>query len=237
MIRVTVLMFLLLGFVSGLTGCLKTRAELRGDSPSPDLERQTVAQQQAQAAAPKKAPPVTNASRFEEYDQDMRQLNGRVDEVENMVNQYNAAAEADKAARAQDKQALEQKFALYEDALKKMDQKIQDLIAEVQSLKTAPPAATATTGKGAHASTADLFGQGESAFSAKKWKEAIVSYQKFRDKNPKSKKYPEATYKIGVAFQELGMKEEARTFYEDVASKHPHTKEGKKAAFRLKTLK
>ena len=73
--------------------------------------------------------------------------------------------------------------------------------------------------------------------NSKKWKDAIVVFSKYRDQFPKGKKYADATYKIGVCFQELGMKEEAKPFLEEVVAKFPGTSEAKKASFRLKAPK
>ena len=64
-----------------LVGCLKTRADLKDDAEDQTPQVQTVAQQKAEqrANAAKPAPPPPPASRFEEYDEQMRQLNGRMD--------------------------------------------------------------------------------------------------------------------------------------------------------------
>jgi TolA-binding protein len=220
-------------------GCLKTRADLRGETEDPTPQRQTVEQQRAEAreqrSAPAvKPPPATAASRFEEYDEQMRQLNGRVDVIENMVGQYNAAAQGDKLAAGKDKEALDQRFQIFEEALKKLEAQVQSLTDEVAHLK----APSAAAGNGSAAGKArSPYDEGESLFAARKWKEAIVAFQKYRDGNPKGRKYADATYKIGVAFQELGMRDEAKAFYGEVVAKFHGSKEAKKAAFRMKSLK
>ena len=71
----------------------------------------------------------------------------------------------------------------------------------------------------------------------KKFKDAILAYQKYRDGNPKGRHYGEATFKMGVCFQEMGLKDEAKVFYEEVISKFPGSKDAKKAAVRAKQLK
>jgi TolA-binding protein len=45
-----------------------------------------------------------------------------------------------------------------------------------------------------------------------------------------------ATYKIGVCFQELGMIEEAKAFYDEVIAKYPKSNEAAKATSRLKAM-
>lgn len=216
-----------------LTGCLTTRADLR-EAQDPTPQRKTV-QQQQQARAPQPPPPpppVTTASRFEEYDEQIRNLNGRLEVVENGVAQVNARRQNEDAGIAKDKQAQDQRLLAYEDALKKLEAQVLALGEEVTKLKTPPPApvAPAKPGRGA-------YDEGEQLLAAKKYKEAIVAYQKYRDENPKGKVYADATYKIGVAFHEIGMKDESRAFYEEVIAKFPKSAEAKKAQARLKSGK
>ncbi|MBY0451639.1 MAG: hypothetical protein K2P92_01305, partial [Bdellovibrionaceae bacterium] len=56
---------------------------------------------------------------------------------------------------------------------------------------------------------------------------------KYTDEAPKSKLIPDAKYKIGVSFQELGMKDEAQAYYEEVVANFGATDAGKKAKQRL----
>ena len=51
---------------------------------------------------------------------------------------------------------------------------------------------------------------------------------------PNGKKYALATLKIGIAFQELGLKEDAKTFFDDVIAKNPNSPLAKQAKERLK---
>ena len=74
-------------------------------------------------------------------------------------------------------------------------------------------------------------------FDNQDWKKAILSYQKYVDENSKGKNTPDAKYKIGVCFQELGMKEEAMAFYEEVIANYGKAESGKKAKIRLSKLK
>lgn len=234
---------IIFGMATLFIGCLKTRAEIDAEKSGAVQERQTIAQQRGTAipqpaaggapAAPQvvrveKAPP--GAYRFEEYDEQMRTLSGRVDSLENYVQQQNAAKSAEQNLGAKEKQDFDTKFQAYEEALQKLEAQVAALNDEVARLKAPPPEMPVAKGK-------TSYDVGEDHFAAKKWKEAIVSYQKYRDQNPKGKLFADATYKIGVCFQELGMKDEARTFLEDVKSKYPNSKEAKKAAFRLKSLK
>ncbi|MGE0525805.1 MAG: tol-pal system YbgF family protein [Bdellovibrionales bacterium] len=237
-----------LWLAGSLAGCVKTRSQLKGESGNQELARQTQAQRRfeqqnahasasasapAAASAPAPAPkPAIAAYRLEEYDEQMRHLHGRVDTVENMLAQLNAAEQGHREMKLQENQALEQKFIAFEDALKKLETQVLELSDQVSRLKPTPAPAVDTSEK-----ARTSFEQAEDLFTAKKWKESIVAYQKYRDKNPKGKQYADATYKIGVSFQELGMKDEARAFFDEVTTKFPKSKEAKKAKFRLNSLK
>lgn len=74
-------------------------------------------------------------------------------------------------------------------------------------------------------------------FDNQEWKKAILSFQKYTDESPKGKNVADAKYKIGVCFQELGMKEEAMAFYEEVVANYQATEAGKKSKNRLAKLK
>ncbi len=226
----------LLILASALTGgcvALKTRSELRGDGSRPKSEAPKEFKEPKAAAA---------VARTEDYDDQFRQLNGRVDTIENQMGQINAANEGEKKSVTDMAKYADQKFTAYEEELRKMEAKIASLEQELATVKaaSAEPKPTPSAGSIAGAISGKgktAYDEGEDLFIAKKWKEAIVSYQKYRDTYPKGKMYADSTYKIGVAFQELKMKEEAKAFFDEVISKFPKSKEAKKAAFRMKTLK
>lgn len=223
-----------------INGCLKTRAELRGENTGePEMRQQTRVQQQA-AARESRPAPATPAARFEEYDEQMRNLNGRVDSIENHLAQLNAAHQGEKNSVTEMAKYSDQKFQAYEEELKKLRAELAALNEEVQRLKVGGAIAAANAApveKTAGKAAKTPYDEGEELFNNKKWKEAIVNYQKYRDNYPKGKLYADATYKIGVCFQELKMKDESRAFFEEVIAKFPGSKEAKKAAFRMKSLK
>jgi TolA-binding protein len=229
---------ILLSACFAVTGCLKTVNDIRSEdgSGSAEEQKQTASQQRAEkTVVVKEAPKAAATARFEEYDEQIRNLNGRMDTLENHLTQNSAAAQGEKASVTEMAKYTDQKFSAYEEELKKLDAKIAALSAELEKVKSqpAPAASTVTAGKSSKTS----YDEAEGLFDAKKWKEAIVSYQKYRDQNPKGKMYADSTYKIGVCFQELKMKDEAKAFFEEVTAKFPKSKEAKKAAFRLKQLK
>lgn len=218
-----------------LVGCIKTREQLRAEHTDTTLPKQTAQQQVEQAREVKeKAPPT--GYRFEEIDEQLRQLNGRVENLENQIARTGATSTEAQEAELKLKQTQDLKLVAYEEALKKLESDVLTLSKEIEQLK-APPANVAAKKGGASATSRTAYEEGEELFTAKKWREAIVSYQKYRDSNPKGRNYADATYKMGVAFHELGMKDEARVFLEEVKEKFPNSKEAKKALTRMKTLK
>jgi len=208
------------------SGCLKTWNDVREDESGT----------RTRPAATKEAPPAPNtpASRFEEVDEQMRALNGRVESVESAVQQLHSSRQGQADSETRLQQSLDQKLQIFEDAIRKIEGQIAQLTEEIAKLKEPPPQPAASASGGAKRTPYD---DGEDHFGAKRWKEAIVAYQKYRDSYPKGKMYPDATYKIGVCFQELGLKDESIPFFEEVMTKFPSSKEGKKAAYRLKSVK
>jgi len=70
--------------------------------------------------------------------------------------------------------------------------------------------------------------RGECYSRLKQHKKAIVEYSKFSEKFSRSPRAPEALYKIGLSFDALGMKEEAKGFYQELVEKYPKSPEAKK---------
>ena len=230
-----------------LTGCLKTRGDLRNETADTTPQTQTVVAQRAQAAesgptvtvmaAPGK--PAASAAKVEDMDEQMRNLTGRMEVVENNLNQTTSAADAAHGEYLKDKLSLEQRVMVYEEEFKKMQAELAGLTEQVTALKTAaaaaPPAPMVTMMPAASAK--DPLELAAEMFAAKKWKDAAAAFQKYRESFPKGKSYADATYKIGVCFQELGLKDEAKSFYDEVVAKFPKSKEAKKATIRIKSVK
>ena len=167
-------------------------------------------------------------SRFADNESEMRQLNGRLEVLENRIGQGNLDKEKNKKEIEIHIVELNQKVALLQEELTKMDGELN----LVKSARIEAPVANTRV----ESTKSNQFDVAEELFAKKEWKKAILNYQKFRDANPKNKKAPEAAYKIGVCFQELGMKDEAKTFFDDVISKYPNSPEARKSRTRTKKL-
>lgn len=209
-----------------LTGCLKTRNE--ANESRPVAQQSTISQQKVAAAE--------SSSKMSEIEEQIRFLNGRVDVVENKQNIGSSGVEsALKNSQSQSNESA-QKLSIMQEALTKMEAQVFALTAEIQGLR-AEKSANAARETVQNSVKRDHYEAGQEFFAKKDWKKAILSYQKYRDESSKGKFYPEATYKIGVSFQELGMKEEAKTFYDEVVTKFPKSEQSRKASTRLKSFK
>lgn len=198
-----------------LTGCVMTRNDVKEMEQKKAVQDQVVNLQKSAA---------DQSTRFSEINSDMRDLNGRIDVVENKITQVNNQLRDQKGGDAQRSQELEKRVSALQEEIVKLEGQIVVMAQELQALKAAPTPVDAKT----------AFESAEDLFEKKEWKKAILAYQKFRDANPKSKKFPKATLRIGLAFNELGMKDEAKTFFEEVLAKYPSSEEAKQAKSKLK---
>lgn len=214
--KVGIISVLCVPFVFG--GCLTTRTQLRQDEQQTSLEKQVSTLKQSKA---------DSEARFQDVDSQFRDMNGRVEVLEAKWTQLQKEKQDELVVDAKSKEDLDMRFKLLQEALEKQEKEIQELNLKVQnqSNRNAPTRVAQSP-----------YHEGEKFFSQKKWKEAIVNYQKYREKYPKGKYYFDATYKIGVSFQELNLHSEAKPFYSEVIEKAPNTKLAKKAAYRLKSL-
>ena len=222
-------MFLGVVILTVLTGCetLVTRSELRETDQKKQFQEQVSTLQKSNADV---------NSRFSDIEQDLRGLNGRVEVVETKLNQNTQEAIKAKALTEQSNQEQSKKVQILQEEVSKLNEQVVALTAELGAVKTVGETADKAEKPG-KSGKKDHLEMAEEYFSKKEWKKAIVSYQKFRDANSKSKKFADVTYKIGVCFQELGLKEEAKTFFDEVIAKYPGSAEAKRAKTRLKSLK
>nr|BFD58436.1 hypothetical protein CKG001_05430 [Bdellovibrio sp. CKG001]BFD61865.1 hypothetical protein BdHM001_05460 [Bdellovibrio sp. HM001]BFD65703.1 hypothetical protein HAGR004_07250 [Bdellovibrio sp. HAGR004] len=211
-----------------LTGCLKTRNDVRDNQQRQVMQQQVVTLQKTNADA---------AGRVAEIEEQIRELNGRVDVVENKLGQSHSGVESALKASQQQNVDLNTKVSIMQEALATMEKQIYALNTEVNALRAERVANAQAAEKAAKQAKKDPYEAAQDHFNKKDWKQSILNFQKYRDENPKGPKFADATYKIGVSFQELGMKDEAKTFYDEVVSKFPKSEEARRAKIRLKGLK
>ncbi len=206
-----------------LVGCLTTRTQLREQNR---LQSDVATLQENKAEY---------EARNQEVENQMRDFNGRIEVLELKAREIRDSFAKKEDQSKLDAELLENKFKFIQEALVKIDSELQRLSNEISNVKKNQSTKAATSPSST--SSPGNYVQAEKDFANKKWKEAAVGYQKYRDLNPKGKNYADATYKIGVCFQEMGMKSEAKAFFEEAMERYPSTRTAEKAKYRLKTLK
>ncbi len=217
------IIFLCLGLM-GCPGGLQSRNELKtadGRFQSSEPTRATSARTSTPRAA-------EQASDYQNLLEEVRRLNGQVEELQHRIqlNEQNS----NQGNLAQKVDSIERRLISFSETLllfeAQMNQKLGANASAVKASDSKPSS---------HKD--DPFEKAESLFKKSDWKNAILEYNKYRDNFPKGKNYSEATYKIGVCFQELNMKDEARAFYSEVIEKFPKAKSSRSAKYRLNQLK
>ncbi len=214
-----------------LSGCLQTRSDVRTGEQRQVLQQQVGTLQRTNADA---------NNRIADLEEQIRFLNGRIEVLENKLAGAHNESEQLRRNSVETSQSQNQKIAIFQEALTKMESNLAALQAEVAGVRAqglADQARKEAQKENQKNSDKNPFEVGESYFDRKDFKSAILEYEKYRSKNPKGKNIASATYKMGVSFQELGMKDEAKTFYDEVVAKHPKSDEARKAKSRLQKMK
>ncbi len=219
-----------LGLVSlvTLSGCLETRSGVKEIEEKQVLRKQVSTLQQSTADV---------NSRFGEIDEELRRTNGRTESLDARMTQIKDRAEKNDFALEGKLKEQDTKLAAFREEMVKMQADMNEMRASNQALQTALQAGAAAGG-GSSASSGDknAFDRAEAKFDSKAWRDAIFAYEEYRKASPKGKHFTAATYKIGVCFQELGMLDDAKLFYEEAIAKSPKSKEADRARSRLKGL-
>lgn len=195
-----------------LAGCLQTRSNLRGQSPA------------ATPINPQQQKAAEEVIKKQDTDNEFRQLYGRIETVEKQM--------AD-VKESEHVKALEGRIAQMETEMNLLRATVSELNAkakkEAQLISSDELAAKKQVAK------SPLF-DATKFFNDKKWEDAILAYEDYRKKNPKGTEYAEATLKIGLCFQNMGLKDDAKVFFKEVVEKYPKSKEADSAKSKLKKL-
>ena len=195
-----------------LTGCLKTRSQLKKENQKSSQTSLTQYKAQMQ-------------NRFFELDRDFRKLYGKIEVLEKKVLDIFQKKEG---GPEKPENNLEQRISTLEKALLTLNRQISQVRGSKRNKKNKKGSSTDRT-KGP-------FSKAESLFAKGQFEAAIDSYDKYRKKYPKGKNYPQATFKMGLAFEKLNMPRDARAFYLEVMENFPKTSTSKKAGQKLKKL-
>ncbi len=246
-----------LTFAALLTGCLKTRTQLREDGSD-----------EGEAPAEIKDHRPSGGYVIDELKSEFIQLTGRVDELERQGRSREAGAS--QSASAEDVKKLENRIVELEKSQTAMSEALGRLAASRPANGTGGRAGAASPGAGAedngliekarkHYAAAEypqaveaasgyinsansskpkleeaFFIRADSYFRQKDYKKSIVDFSRFPEKFQKSKMLPPALLKIGNAFDLLGMRDDAKGFYQELTEKFPKSAEAKQARAKLK---
>lgn len=179
-------------------------------------------------------------TKLDDWQNEMRQAVGRIEALEFEKEQQLKNIEAERLSLVEKEKAEAEREALYQKTLedlnsqiKKLSEQVAVLTEDVKKLKS-PPKKKSSPPK---AKKKGNYTQAEEDFVNKRWKEAALNYQKYRELNPNGRRYTRSTYRMGVCFEELGLKDDAKAFYEEVISRLPNSTYAKQARDRLKKLK
>lgn len=243
--KATLHAFLSLVLLLSLTGCLKTRAQLKedgSDTPEAAASPQPV---QVKEVAPQ------GQYAIDEIKSEITRLTGRIDDLER--NHQQQAGSPNGPASKEDLKKLETRII-------ELEQAQANMLEAIKKFQNTVPAGDAVelfekgrdqfqakeyeasienfsqylkNPKGKNTEDA-LFLRGEAYYQLKQFKKAIIDFSKFPEKYHHSKKLPAALYKIGLAFDALGMKDDAKGFYQELVEKFPKSPEAKKAKSKSK---
>ncbi len=217
-----------------LNQCVVTRSEL-SQSPNPATRYNVPKTYNAPKPAAANSQTRTNQevavleTQIKSYEEQFRTMLGRIEELETKAS-TTGKADAD---RVKDLEQAMSEMLVQQEMLKKELKEGQEAQAQLTALK-AKEAKEAQEASAAPSGSLEL---ADKLFTEGKWDRAATEFQEFRKKNPKSPEISIVTYKIGVCFQELGLKSEAKTFFNNVIQSYPKSKASKFAKFRLDNLK
>lgn len=218
------------------TGCLDTRSAVKEQEEKVVLRKQVSTLQQTSAD--------TN-SRFQEIDEDMRKIVGKLEALEQRIHQNAQKAERNDQAHEMKLKAEGDKVNVLKEDLVKLAAEVSELKGQLGQINTAvqqalahsPPTAAPAAKDAKNKKKGESFETAQALFDKKNYQEAILKYEEYRKQFPNGRNFSAATYRIGLSFEELGMKDEATGFYEELVAKFPKSKEAERAQVRLKKLK
>lgn len=217
MIKNVILIF----YVLSLTACVVTRSDLRTSEERQAIQDQLQKQQ------------VTTEERLSEMETTIRNLVGDIEELKNAKTLMNQADEMGEKKIQESFNIVQDRMNTFKEALVSQEKLIKDLAQKIEDLdkrlKKKTKLRAEKVPKGNYAS-------GEYWFAKNEWKKAAKGYQEYRELNPNGRRYVDATFKIGVCFENLGLKKEAKVFYQEVVSKAPGSDLAKRASKQLKAL-
>lgn len=214
-----------------LLGCLQTRGGVKEADEKQQIRKQVQNLQQTTADV---------NSRFNDIDEEFRKTYGRVEQIDVRLTQIKERAEKNDFALEAKVKEQDQKLAAFREELTKLSSDMAEMRGQLeaarQALLSGATAAAGAATSGAAAPAKNSYELALAKFEAKAWRDAVLAFEDYRKTYPRGKNIIPATYRIGLCFQELGMNDEAKAFFEEVIQKAPKSKEAGFSKTRLKEL-
>lgn len=230
----------------GLSSCLKTRSQLRGEDGGPDQPDPVYTSQVKEVSNS-----AAEARALDDMKGEIAQLNARLEELA----RANQQLKEQNTGKSEESKKMETRIQELEATQAEMIERLKKKEKEQETPKTEPVAmyeqgvkqAEAKDCDGAIASLSEylkfpkgkhmenaFFHRGECYFAKGEYKKAILDFSSVHDKFPRSKKMPQALYKTGLSFEKIGMKSDAKVFYQELVDKFPKSPEAKKAVSKAR---
>ena len=209
-----------------LSGCFLTRREVE------EVENKKVMQDQVVHLQKNTA---DQQLRFSEINQDLREMNGKIDSIENSVKSSDNSHQKTHTFLENQLAESNKRIMALQQEIEKLNGQVNALVQTLQQQATAP--ASAQVKKADGSTPKNSYELAEILFSKKEFAEAAQNYEKYRAKFPKGKSYLDATMKLGICFQELDQLDEAKEFYKEVIELDSKSPQAKAAKVRLKKIK
>jgi len=230
-----------------LTGCLKTRAQLRNQSQN------EVAQDGSVRVQVTDVQPDSQRAVVDELKTEITRLNGRLEDLERTNNDLSQKTGNKEKTKEEENKKLESRIQELEasqlqmiEALKKKEKETpkveptdrfthgRDLFVKkkyTESIEALSDYLKFPKGKNREDA---LYFRADSYSATNQHKKAIIDYSEINEKFPKSKRMPKVLAKIAMSFEALGMKSDAKVFYQELVDKFPKSPEAKKALSKTK---
>ena len=203
-----------------LSGCLLTHEDIRDE-----IESEVAVQRKKNKESYKKVQGgvFSVQAKVSEMEESVRELRGQIDLI---LKKQETQEELNQEAQKQ----IEEMNTSLNTSLKNLEEQVTSLTTGLEQQKEEAKKLMESDPE-YHFKVAEEFSNKEN------WKKAIVSYERYREKNKSGKFFKKATFQIGQCFQNLDMKKEAQVFFKEVVSSFPKSKEAKRAKALLSDSK
>lgn len=232
-------LFMTLTLAIALSGCLKTRSQIKDD------DRGEIQAQPPARVDDSKAQQYA----IEEMKSELSRISGKVEDIEK---ERREEAESKDRVTRDDLKRLDARLAEFEQAqaniiaeIKRLDAGLSQ-VDQVDLFEKGKKAYKA----GEHEDALKLFAQylrapngkfveearflrGEVYFELQDCRKAVAEYTPFQEKFQASKFAPKAFLRMGLCFEQMGMKNDAKLFFQELVDKYPKSPEAKSAQKKL----